>query len=58
MSNMDLTVTVQGIELRGMPPKPMRVTCWSNDDVVLCCIMNVGIRVSNVGSKTQLQPSV
>ena len=58
ISNMDPTVTIQGTKLRGMTPKPMRVAWRSNGDVVVCCIMNVGIRVLNTGSKTQLQPSV
>ena len=58
MLNMDLMVTVQGTELRGVPPKPMRVTWCSYDDVVVCCKMNVGVRVSNTHSKTQLESSV
>ena len=42
----------------GIPPNPMRVAWWNNDDMVVYCIMNAGVRVSNVGSKTQLQSSV
>ena len=58
MLNMDSTVPVQGTELRGVPPKHMRVAQWSYDGVVVCCMMNAGIRVPNTGSKTQLQPIV
>ena len=58
MSNMDLTVMVQRIELVGVPPKPMRVTWWIYDNVVVCFKINVGVRVSNTCSKTQLEPSV
>ena len=51
MSNMDMMVTVQGTKLRGMPPKPMGVVWWSNDDVMVCYVMNGGARVSKISSK-------
>ena len=56
--NMDLTVTIQGAELRGMTPKYLGVAWWINDDMIVCDMMNEGLRVSNASSKFKLQPSV
>ena len=58
MPNMDLTMEVQGTELRGIPIKYLGVAWGSNGDMMVCQMMNEGSRVENTNSKIQMQLSV
>ena len=42
MSKMDLLATVQRTELGGVPPNPIGVAWWNNDDVLNCCVLLTG----------------